>query len=107
MKCLTTAAGPEVHTLRVDGELGHIAWDGRRTIRVFSEHAAWQTGERLAQHELYVPRGDSFALLLQHFFHCVATGKEPVTSGRSQRVPLACVMAAYQSIETGQPVKLP
>jgi predicted dehydrogenase len=102
MKCLTTAAGPEVHTLRVDGELGHIAWDGGRTIRVFSERVAWQSGEELAQHEIHVPQTDSFTLLLRHFLHCVATGEEPLTSGRSQRVPLACVMAAYESMETGQ-----
>jgi len=104
MKCLTTAAGPEVHTLRVDGELGHIAWEGGQTIRVFSEHEDWQTGSSLTQHELHVPQADSFALLLQHFFQCVASGEEPITSGRSQRVPLACVMAAYQSMESGQPV---
>jgi predicted dehydrogenase len=106
MKSLTTAAGPEVHTLRVDGELGHIAWEGDRTIRVFSEHAAWQAGGPLVEHEIYVPQADSFALLLEHFSQCVASGEEPVTSGRSQRVPLACVMAAYESMATGQPVKL-
>ena len=106
MKCLTTAAGSEVHTLRLDGELGHIAWDGGRTIRVFSEHEAWQAGERLAQHELYVPQTDSFELLLTHFIHCVVTGEEAVTNGRSQRAPLACVMAAYRSMETRQPVRL-
>jgi predicted dehydrogenase len=107
LKCLTTAAGPEVHTLRVDGELGHVAWEGGQTIRVFSEHEDWQTGSSLTQHELHVPQADSFTLLLQHFFQCIATGEEPITSGRSQRVPLACVMAAYESIETGQPVRLP
>jgi predicted dehydrogenase len=106
MKSLTTAAGPEVHTLRVDGELGHIAWEGGRTICVFSEHEAWQTGGPLSQHEIYVPQADSFALLLAHFLHCIESGEEPITSGRSQRAPLACVMAAYDSMQTGQPVKL-
>lgn len=106
MKSLTTAAGPEVHTLRVDGELGHIAWEGGRTIRVFSEHEAWRTRGQLTQHEIHVPHEDSFALLLKHFFHCIVSGEEAVTSGRSQRVPLACVMAAYESMATGRPVKL-
>lgn len=106
MKNLTTAAGPEVHTLRVDGELGHIAWEGGRTIRVFSEHAGWQSSGQLIQHEIYVPQADSFALLLEHLIECTADGEEPITSGRSQRVPLACVVAAYESMATGQPVRL-
>lgn len=105
-KCLTTAAGPEVHTLRIDGELGHIAWEGGRTIRIFSEHEKWCTLGRLVQHEIDVPRVDSFSLLLAHFFECIETGQEPVTGGRSQRVPLACVMAAYESMRSGQPVML-
>jgi predicted dehydrogenase len=106
MKSLTTAAGPEVHTLRVDGELGHIAWDGGRTVRVFSEHADWEIGGRLSQHEIDVPQTDSFMALLEHFIHCIESGQEPITSGRSSRVPLAWVMAAYESMDTGQPVKL-
>jgi len=105
MKCLTTAAGPEMHTLRIDGELGHIAWDGGRTIRVFSEHERWQTADHLVQHEIDVPVVDSFNLLLTHFVECVETSQEPITGGRSQRVPLACVMAAYESMRSGQPVK--
>jgi len=106
MKSLTTAAGLEVHTLRVDGELGHIAWEGGRTIRVFSEGPGWQSDGQLTQHEIHVPRADSFAELLKHFLECIASGEEPITSGRSQRVPLACVMAAYESMATGQPVRL-
>jgi predicted dehydrogenase len=106
MKSLTTAAGPEVHTLRVDGELGHIAWEGGQTIRVFSERTEWQVGGQLSQHEIHVPQDDSFAELLAHWIHCIETGEEPITSGRSQRAPLACVAAAYESIETGSPVLL-
>jgi UDP-N-acetyl-2-amino-2-deoxyglucuronate dehydrogenase len=106
MKSLTTAAGPEVHTLRVDGELGHIAWEGGRTLRVFSEGSEWQIGGRLSEHEIDVPQADSFTALLAHLIHCIATGEEPITSGRSQRVPLACVMAAYESMSTGRPVRV-
>jgi len=103
MKCLTTASGIEVHTLRIDGDLGHIAWYGGQTIQVFSEHPAWQGRGTLVQHDLHVPQRDSFTALLEHFSHCVATGEEPITSGRSQRASLACVMAAYRSMQTGQP----
>jgi len=106
MKGLTTAAGPEVHTLRVDGELGHIAWDGGQRVRVFSEHAAWQIGEQLSQIEIHVSPADSFAELLAHWINCIEAGEEPITSGRSQRAPLACVAAAYESMETGRPVLL-
>ena len=73
---------------------------------MFSEHAAWQVGGRLTQHEVHVPQTDSSALLLEHFVQCIATGEEPLTSGRSQRVPLACVLAAYESMQSGEPVVL-
>ena len=42
MKSLATASGAEVHTLRIDGDLGHLAVTSPRTIRVFSEHPDWR-----------------------------------------------------------------
>ena len=106
MKSLVTAAGPEIHTIRVDGELGSIEARDGRTIRIFSERDDWRVGERLIHHEIYVPEQDTFALEVEHFVQCVRTGAEPLTSGRSQRRPLEIVLAAYQSMETGQPVML-
>ena len=106
MKDLTTACGPEVHTLRIDGELGSL-WvqDGER-IGLFSERAEYLPGGSLMQHEIHVPGQDSFALLVAHFAQCVRTGDEPLTSGRSQLRPLQAVLAAYASMRSGQPVRL-
>lgn len=106
MKSLTTAAGPEVHTLRIDGDLGSLSVDDGQTIRLFSEREDWQLGERLVQHDIVVPQEDTFFLEVEHFVHCIRTGKAPITSGRSQRRPLVIVLAAYRSMETGQPVTL-
>jgi predicted dehydrogenase len=107
MKSLTTAAGPEVHTLRIDGDLGHLSVGEGRRIRVFSEHPDWSRGDALAAHELHVPEHDAVAAEIAHFLACLRTGQEPLTSGRSQRAPLACVLAAYRAMETGQPVAMP
>lgn len=106
MKSLTTAFGPEVHTLRIDGDLGSISIDDGRTIHLFSEREDLRSLDELAQHDIYVPEADTFALEVEHFLDCIRTGKEPVTSGRSQRRPLEVVLAAYRSMESGQPVQL-
>lgn len=106
MKSLTTAAGPEVHMLRIDGDLGSLSVQDGRTIRLFSEREDFLPAGTLAQHDMYVPPADTFVLEIEHFLHSVQTGEEPITSGRSQRRPLEIVLAAYQSMESGQPVIL-
>ncbi len=106
MKSLTTAAGSEVHTLRIDGDLGSIIVPGYRTIRVFSERSDFLPHGALAQHDIHIPEEDTFALEIGHFIECIRTGAEPITSGRSQRRPLEAVLAAYRSMEIGLPVRL-
>jgi predicted dehydrogenase len=106
MKSLATASGREVHTLRVDGDLGSLSVGADRTIRLFSEREDMLPGGELTDHEIHVPPQDTFVLEIEHFLHAVRTGEEPVTSGRSQRRPLEIVLAAYQSMESGQPVRL-
>ena len=110
MKSLVTASGPEVHTLRIDGDQGSIsvrqAGDGVQTVRLFSERAEYLVGGAAAQHEIAVPEADTFAAEIGHFVACIRNGEEPVTSGASQRRPLELVLAAYRSMETGQPVKV-
>lgn len=106
MKSLATAAGSEVHTLRIDGDLGSLSVQDEQTIRLFSERADLLVGGSLTQHEIYVPAADTFALEIEHFLTSIRTGREPITSGRSQRRALEIVLAAYRSMETGQPVQL-
>lgn len=102
MKSLTTAAGPEVHTLRIDGDLGSLSVQDVQTIRLFSEREDFLPGGALAHHEIYVPPKDTFVLEIMHFIQSIQTGREPITSGRSQRRPLEIVLAAYRSMESGQ-----
>jgi predicted dehydrogenase len=110
MKSLDTAAGPEVHTLRIDGELGSIAAREGTAIRVFSERPSGEhtvnDAAPLVQHELHVPAADVFEREIAHFVECVRTGREPETSGLDQRRPLEIVLAAYRSMESGHPVTL-
>jgi len=102
MKSLVTASGPEIHTLRIDGELGSLTVEDGQTIRLFSEQPQWLPGGALTQHDIHVPQADTFLLEAQHFLECIRTGREPVTSGRSQRRPLEAVLAAYRSMGSGQ-----
>lgn len=104
MKSLTTASGPEVHTLRIDGDLGSLSVVDGSTIRLFSEREEYLPGGSLAQHDIHVPEQDTFALLLAGFFRAIRTGEEPLTSGRSQRSALEVVLGAYRSMATGLPV---
>jgi predicted dehydrogenase len=106
MKSLVTAAGPEIHTLRIDGTLGSLSTSDGHIIRIYSERPDMRLGESLISHEIYVPEQDTFALEIRHFLDCLRTGAEPITSGRSQRRPLEIVLAAYRSMEIGQPVVL-
>jgi predicted dehydrogenase len=104
MKSLTTAAELEIHTLRIDGSLGSLWVEDGRTIHLFSEREDYTVGQNLIGHTIYVPPQDTFVLEVEHFLACLRMGKEPITSGRRQRKPLAVVLAAYRSMETGQPV---
>jgi predicted dehydrogenase len=106
MKSLTTAAGPEVDTLRIDGDLGSLSVEDGKTIRLFSERSDFLPGGSLAQHDIYVPEADTFLLEIEHFIGSIRTGVEPITSGRSQRRPLEVVLAAYRSMGSGGPVRL-
>jgi UDP-N-acetyl-2-amino-2-deoxyglucuronate dehydrogenase len=106
MKSLTTASGPEIHTLRIDGSLGSLSVQDGQTIHLFTESGEPFLGERLVQHEIAVPPQDTFQLEVDHFIECVRSRQEPRTSGRAQRRSLEFVLAAYRSIETGLPVTL-
>jgi predicted dehydrogenase len=107
MKSLTTAAGHEVHTLRVDGTLGSITIPDDHIVRLFSEQEELRLGQSLIQHDLYIPDQDTFLLEAHHFIESLRNGSEPITSGRAMRRPLEIVLAAYQSMSTGNQVKLP
>jgi len=107
MKDLHTASGRERHAWRIDGELGSMSVVDGQTIVLFSEHPEYRRGSHLSQLLIHVPPQDTFELEMAHFCHCVESGEEPLTSGRSQRRPLEAVLAAYKSMELGgQPVVL-
>lgn len=104
MKSLVTASGPEVHTIRIDGELGSMEASDRQTLRIFSERDDLLVDGKAAEHDIVVPQADSILLEVRHFVGCIERGEEPITSGRSQRRTLELVLAAYRSMESGQPI---
>jgi predicted dehydrogenase len=108
MKSLVTAAGPEIHSLRLDGELGSLVVESAQEnhLRLFSEREEYLPSGELIEHTIYVPEEDTFRLEVEHFLHCARTGAEPVPNGASMRRSLEVVLAAYRSMESGAPVKL-
>ena len=108
MKSAATAAGPEVHTVRIDGDLGSLVVHNSRRVTFYTEATEWAgaPGEVPREHEVTVPAEDSFEREVAHFVQCMRTGEEPLTSGRRQRRPLELVFAAYESIRTGMPVSV-
>ena len=106
MKSAATAAGEEVHTLRIDGDLGSITLDAGSAIRLYSERPDASLAGARTERLLRVPEEDTFLLEAEHFLHCVETGEDPITDGRSQRRVLQVVMANYESMRTGRVVVL-
>jgi predicted dehydrogenase len=107
MMSLPTAAGAEVHTLRIDGDLGSLVVPDATTIRIYTERPGMWPGKGTAQHDLHIPPADTFALEIEHFANAIRHHEEPLTSGRLQRRPLEVVLAAYDSMRAGHPVKVP
>jgi predicted dehydrogenase len=105
IKSLSTAAGSELHTLRIDGDHGSLRVNDDQTVTIFSERPEYTYGDTPTQHQIYVPATDTFRLEIEHFCQSLRTGVEPLTSGRSQRRPLELVLAAYRAMETGQAVR--
>lgn len=109
MKNALTASGTELHTLRIDGEYGSIVAAGTHggTIRIYSDRKNIKDNEKYVEEEIIIPEKDTFQLEIDHFLKCILEDIEPVTSGKRMKKSLKLVMAAYESIATGMPVKIP
>jgi predicted dehydrogenase len=99
--------------MRIDGELGSLSCNDGRTLQLYSESPDFCLGQEPGvqggqplEHRIHVPPQDTFLLEVQHFLRCLQTGEQPLTSGRSQRKPLAVVLAAYRSMESGLPERV-
>jgi predicted dehydrogenase len=103
-KSLATAAGSEVHRLRVDGDAGSLSVEDGQTIRIYSERPSGAGVDAPGETQTRVLPVDTFRLEAEHFLRAMRSGQVPITSGHSQRPALEAVLAAYQSMETGLPV---
>jgi predicted dehydrogenase len=108
MKSEATASGAETHWMRIDGDLGSIVVSNEDTeVRLFSEKPGiCEVVAGSPRTKLTTFKGDSFSDEIAHFVECVRSGAEPLTSGRNQRRSLELVLAAYESMRTGLPVRV-
>jgi UDP-N-acetylglucosamine 3-dehydrogenase len=92
---------PGVH-LTVHGSLGSM-WVCGNHIQIYSSS---RDGQQDLVEEITVPSRDGFLAEIEHFLDCLDSNKEPITSGREERKPLAAVLAVYESIDRGKRVYL-
>jgi len=81
------------------------------TLRIepgkFELYRALEDGRPEQVETIAVEPADTFQRIMGHYLDCLdGTVDEPLTSGLEERKPLAAVMAAYRSMETGLPVRL-
>jgi len=102
-KNATTAAGEEIHRLRIDGELGSIEAAGTHggRIRIYSEKGEGKSEGPHADTEIVVPSEDTFHLEVADFLDCLESGRTPVTAGSRMRRSLKIILGAYRSMEDG------
>lgn len=98
-----TAAGEEIHRLRIDGELGSIEAVGTHggRIRIFSEKKDVVPEGSFVESEIVVPAEDTFHLEIAHFLDCLESGQSPITAGGKMRRSLQIILGAYRSMEDG------
>lgn len=53
-----------------------------------------------------IPEGDGISNLWTHFADCIQNDRTPLTNGRDARASLNLVLKTYESIKTGNPVKI-
>jgi predicted dehydrogenase len=102
-KSAVTAAGEEIHRLRIDGELGSIEAVGTHggRIRVFSEKPDVVAEGSYFETEIVVAQKDTFHLEIAHFLDCLESGRSPITAGSKMRRSLEIILGAYRSMEEG------
>jgi predicted dehydrogenase len=100
-KSAITAAGEEIHRLRIDGELGSIEAVGTHggRIRVFSEKTEGVPESSCLETELIVPAEDTFHLEIAHFLDCLESGQSPITAGSKMLRSLEIILGTYRSME--------
>ena len=104
--------GGEAHILRIYGTKGQIQIARNSEVKAFVEEPfdACEGLPALQPNEWQdVPSesgANTRALLVDDFARAVLAGKQPPVSGHDGRAALATIMAAYQSAEHGQTVKL-
>jgi predicted dehydrogenase len=90
-------------TVSAHGSLGSL-WLGDESLRLYT---AAQDGQARQVRESAAPEGDTFVTEMEHFLDCLdQPALEPITSGGAARKPLAAVLAAYESMRTGQRINL-
>ena len=106
---LTMIVSAELHGYRRYGDL--VLFGSEGTLDVNRRHGDGVTVYTDGEPEVLPCASDerggapgSFVRELEEFLSAIAQGREPYTSGSSERETLAAILAGYESMRTGQPV---
>ena len=99
-------AHSEHHTLEIDGEAGSIEIDGDGRITVFTPDQVTPWTDHPTDHRTDDESTNTFEQVVEHFLDCIDTNAEPITSGRTQRLSLKVISAAYESMASNQVVSI-
>ncbi len=83
----------------VHGENGTLKF-ARNVISIYT---ADKDGQPEQEQQIPVDEINAFVAEIEDFADCIRTHREPISSAEEGKKSLACVLAAYQSMETGQP----
>ncbi|MFN8524531.1 MAG: Gfo/Idh/MocA family oxidoreductase [Chloroflexota bacterium] len=106
-------SGWDLMPLQLYGRRGSLQMDLDDTISLVSDRLPSDAGPgRLVLHTrppVGAPRppAEGMSGAIDHLIQCLNTGTQPLTHGEDARKSLEVVEAAYESIRTGRPVKLP
>ena len=93
---------PDRHVL-IHGELGHVHM-GRSTAEPLVVNLKGEDGDRVIPWE--IPKRDAPYNPFVEFIRCIRTGDTPRTSAEEGRATLAVTLAAYESAQTRQVVRV-
>jgi predicted dehydrogenase len=108
---VTMTVSAELHGYRRYGDLVLFGTDGTLCVRrpggtgVIVDTAEGTEYLPCAEDDCDGARG-SFVRQMQEFAAAATEGREPASSGRSERKTLAAILAGYESVRTGRPVEL-
>jgi len=99
--------GPFLAEVELAGRSGILRSNNQSACSLTIRNKASRELEAEGVHiPLFLQRNDPFLLELEHFFHCIRTGEEPIVTALDGLHAVRITLAAARSVRTGLPQKV-